>query len=258
MPLPLPLPSPQDLERRDLAAELRDAARKQRFVTPMFEHIAPRYDAFTRLFSFGMDAGWKREIIAWMELQAPTPEHVLDVACGTGDLSFAAAARFPDARVTGVDAAERMIAVARSRWERTSAPRVSFAVGDLTATALPDASVDAVLAGYAFRNIPRLDDGLREVARVLRPGGWLYSLDFYKPGGRLWRPLFLRYLHVAGSALGWWWHRAPVMYAYIAESIDAYVDASSFTSSLAAHGLLVQRRRDVLGGGVALHAARRA
>jgi SAM-dependent methyltransferase len=101
------LPSPRDLEHLDVPAVLRDPGRKQAFVTPMFEHIAPRYDDFTRLFSFGMDARWKGRLMSWLGEQAPAPQHVLDVACGTGDLSFAAAVRVPGATVTGVDVATR-------------------------------------------------------------------------------------------------------------------------------------------------------
>lgn len=251
------LPSPRDLARVDLQAVLHDPARKQGFVTPMFEHIAPRYDAFTRLFSFGMDAGWKRTLGAWLAGQSPAPRTILDLACGTGDLAVLAARTHLGATVRGIDAASRMIAEAERRLATSPVPTVRFEVGDLTAIDAPDASVDAVLAGYAFRNVPRLDDGLAEVARVLRPGGRLYVLDFYRPAAAWWRALFVGYLRVSGSAVGWWWHRAPVIYAYIADSIASYVSADAFDAALARHGLAVERRRDVLLGGVAMHAARR-
>ena len=252
-----PLPTPHELAQLDVKAVLRDATRKQGFVTPMFEHIAPRYDAFTRLFSFGMDTGWKATLVSWMHEQSPPPARIVDLACGTGDLAIAASRAFPNATVTGLDAAQRMVGEATERLRDGSLPNVHFVVGDLTATGLESSSVDAVFAGYGFRNIPRLDDGLAEVARVLRPGGRLYVLDFYKPRARWWRALFLGYLRVSGSVVGWWWHRAPVMYAYIADSIDAWVDARAFEDALARHGLRVERRREVLMGGVAMHAARR-
>ncbi|MCC6318480.1 MAG: class I SAM-dependent methyltransferase [Gemmatimonadaceae bacterium] len=249
--------SPQDLSRVDMKAVLRDAARKQGFVTPMFEHIAPRYDAFTRLFSFGMDARWKGTMLGWLAAQHPAPARILDVACGTGDLALVAARRFPNAMVTGVDAAERMIELARCRTSAARSTSVQFLVQDLTRTSCASASIDAMLAGYAFRNIPRLDDGLAEAARVVRPGGWLYTLDFYRPTAAWWRATFLGWLRASGSAVGWWWHRAPVIYAYIADSIDAWVDVDGFEAALARHGFSVEQRRIVLLGGVAMHAARR-
>ena len=223
----------------------------------MFEHIAPRYDDFTRIFSFGMDSGWKAALLGWLEGQQPVPTTILDVACGTGDLAFGAAVRYPAAAVLGLDVAERMIAAANERRRTPDDGRPRFAVGDLTDTRLPNASMDAVLAGYALRNVPRLDDGLREAARLLRPGGVLYTLDFYRPATRGWRTVFLAYLRTAGALFGWWWHRAPVMYAYIAGSIDAFVDIGAFEAALDRHGFDVSHRQTHLGGGVALHAARR-
>ena len=95
-------PSPRELEALDLETYLSDPGRKQSFVTPMFEHIAPRYDAFTRLFSFGMDASWKRELMAWFAQRAPARAVVLDVACGTGDLALSKA----DHPVGGVSPAD--------------------------------------------------------------------------------------------------------------------------------------------------------
>jgi demethylmenaquinone methyltransferase / 2-methoxy-6-polyprenyl-1,4-benzoquinol methylase len=246
------VPSPRELEALDVAAIVRDPERKQAFVTPMFEHIAPRYDDFTRWFSFGMDAAWKRELVA---LVGGQPARIADLACGTGDLALALAAAHPTAGIMGIDAATGMIERARARAGRH--PGVTFEVGDLTALALPDASLDAITAGYAFRNVPTLATALQEARRVLRPGGMLYTLDFYRPASRAWRRAFLTYLHIAGSAFGWWWHRAPVIYAYIATSIDAWVTAAAWEEALDAAGFAVTHRRVHLLGGVALHAAQR-
>jgi demethylmenaquinone methyltransferase/2-methoxy-6-polyprenyl-1,4-benzoquinol methylase len=250
-----PLPSPDDLSRIDLRDVLRDPSRKQAFVTPMFEHIAPRYNTFTRVFSFGMDAGWKRELVRWLTSRQPAPRTVLDVACGTGDLALATARRLPDVQVLGIDSATRMIELARPR--ATGDPRIRFQTGDLTDTGLPGASRDAVLAGYAFRNVPRLDEALDEMARVLVPGGVLLTLDFYPPPNAAWRWLFIKWLRVAGSAVGWWWHRAPVMYAYIADSIEAWVTGPEFEDALRRAGFDVVRSQSHLGGGIQLHEARR-
>lgn len=248
-------PSPQELGALDLEAFLVDPARKQAFVTPMFEHIAPRYDAFTRLFSFGMDARWKRELMAWFDARAPHACDVLDVACGTGDLALAAAALRPAARVRGVDAASGMIALAQQRVTGADTGRVHFVTGDLTRLALGDASVDVVLAGYALRNVPRYEEGLAELRRVLRPGGVLLTLDFYRPALPLWREVFLGYLHLSGSVVGWWWHRSPVIYNYIAHSIRHFTTADAFSASLQQAGFAPGRRRDYLLGGIALHEA---
>jgi demethylmenaquinone methyltransferase/2-methoxy-6-polyprenyl-1,4-benzoquinol methylase len=183
---------------------------------------------------------------------------VLDLACGTGDLTFAAAARATLGEVTGIDASAAMIEVARRRAASEApvgAPR--FVVGDISALQAPTGSIDAVTAGYALRNVPDYERSIAEIARVLKPGGVVATLDFYRPEPAAWRRLFLGYLTVAGNTVGWLWHREPVAYGYIARSIDHFVSWQRFSATLATHGLRVERVDVKLLGGVALHFARR-
>ncbi len=250
------VPSPAELSREPLRDVLGDPGRKQAFVTPMFQHIAPRYDQFTRTFSFGMDRRWKAVLETWLCEHTPPPRTIVDLACGTGDLSFAACRAFRDASVTGVDAASRMIETGRARGTAINSS-ADFLVGDLAALPMDDDSVDVLLAGYGYRNVPSLHAALVESARVLRPGGALYVLDFYRPANTLWRELFLGYLHAAGALYGWLWHRAPVIYTYIAASIRAYVTAAEFSSELDRVGFVVIRTQRHLGGGIVMHEARR-
>jgi demethylmenaquinone methyltransferase/2-methoxy-6-polyprenyl-1,4-benzoquinol methylase len=250
-------PRPQ-LGELDLDAHLRDPELKQQFVTPMFDIIAPRYDRFTRVFSFGMDRRWKAELVAWMRTAIDAESRVLDLACGTGDLAFAAGERATRGSVIGIDASGRMIELARERATR-EAPRgnVQFRVGDMSALGVDAASVDAITAGYGLRNVPQFESAIREIARVLKPGGVLATLDFYRPESRVWRSLFLTYLKAAGNWVGWLWHREPVVYGYIAPSIDHFVSWQRFSATLEQYGLRVESVRVKLLGGVALHFARR-
>ncbi len=267
------LGAPVRLGALDLEAHLRDPARKQAFVTPMFDVIAPRYDDFTRLFSFGMDAGWKRDAIAaavaeWPDAgrggaaSATMPRAAfrtaLDLASGTGDLAVGLARAVPGLRVTALDASPRMVDAADQRLSSRDADvaaRVVTMVGDMNALSLPDASMDLVTSGYGLRNVPDAAQAVREMRRVLRPGGRLVLLDFYRPESDLWRAVLLRYLHVAGNAVGWWWHRDPVVYGYIARSIDHFVSWQRCSTMLEANGFRVHRVTRYLGGGVARHEA---
>ena len=244
----------------DLEAHLRDPSRKQAFVTPMFDIIAPRYDDFTRLFSFGMDSAWKRAAVAAATAESASGQafRVLDLATGTGDLAIGIARALPTANVVALDASECMIEAADARLsthDRDVAPRVHTMVGDMSALSAADASVDLVTAGYALRNVPSAPDALREIRRVLRPGGRLVLLDFYRPEFAPWRTLFLAYLQVAGNAVGWWWHRDPVVYGYIARSIDHFMSWQQCSTALEQHGFQVVRVTRYLGGGVARHEA---
>lgn len=246
----------------DLEAHLRDPALKQQFVTPMFDVIAPRYDDFTRLFSFGMDRGWKRDALARATdaLRAIPHPRVLDLASGTGDLAITLARTLPDAHVTALDASPRMIDVANARLadralDADVQARVQTMVGDMCAITLPDGVMDAVTAGYGVRNVPDATASVREMARVLRPGGLLVTLDFYRPAFAPWRKLLLAYLSAAGNTVGWLWHRDPVVYGYIARSIDHFMSWQAFSALLEREGFRVTRVTRHLGGGIAVHEA---
>jgi demethylmenaquinone methyltransferase/2-methoxy-6-polyprenyl-1,4-benzoquinol methylase len=242
----------------DVNAHLADPRRKQAFVTPMFDIIAPRYDAFTKLFSLGMDAGWKRGAIAAVIAVAPAARRALDLASGTGDVAAQLARALPQATVEALDASPRMIDAARTRLNSVDADvsaRVTPMVGDMMALPQERASIDVVSASYGVRNVPDPAQCVREMARVLRPGGALVTLDFYRPGFAPWRALFLWYLGVAGNLVGWLWHRDPIVYGYIARSIRDFMTANEFSALLVREGFEVVRVKRYLFGGIAQHVA---
>lgn len=244
----------------DVDAYLGDPLRKQDFVTPMFDIIAPRYDAFTRLFSLGMDAGWKQRAITAAIALAPAARTMLDLASGTGDVAAQLARAVPQATVTALDASPRMIDAARERLRTIDADvaaRVTPLVGDMMALPQERASIDVVSASYGVRNVPDPGQCVREMARVMRPGGALVTLDFYRPGFAPWRALFLWYLGVAGNLVGWLWHRDPIVYGYIARSIRDFMTADEFSALLRREGFEVVSVRRYLFGGIAQHVARR-
>jgi demethylmenaquinone methyltransferase / 2-methoxy-6-polyprenyl-1,4-benzoquinol methylase len=248
----------------DLEAHLSDPARKQQFVTPMFDVIAPQYDRFTRVFSFGMDARWKRQAIEAAVSQARRMGHVsrvLDLASGTGDLAIGIARQLADAQVTGIDASPNMVQAALRRMRLLADSeldaRVAFRTGDMTALDVPERSVELITAGYAVRNVPDYSRALREMARVTRPGATLVTLDFYRPESAPWRKVLLAWLSMAGNIVGWLWHREPVIYGYIARSIDHFVSWQEFSRMLEGNGFRVHQVMRHLGGGIAIHVATR-
>jgi demethylmenaquinone methyltransferase/2-methoxy-6-polyprenyl-1,4-benzoquinol methylase len=125
----------------------------------------------------------------------------------------------------------------------------------MIALPLPASSVDLVTIGYGLRNASRFDVALDEVARVLRRGGHLVTLDFCKPANLVWRRLFLGYLAVAGSVYGWAWHREPAVYSYIPRSIERFVTADELTAALRRRGFDVYHVAQKLLGGICVHAA---
>ena len=240
----------------DIFAHLADKSLNKKYVTVMFDTLAPGYDAFTRLFSFGMDRGWKARLIDETVKRAVDTPRILDLACGTGDLGTELARRTRASLAVGLDSSPRMLTEA-SRRLRSDGDAFRLVACDMLELCIPDDSFDIVSIGYGIRNTADIGRALREIARVLKPGGILLNLDFYKPVGRIWRELFLWYMWNAGRLMGWLWHREPIVYGYLAPSIRRYVTMPDFEYALTAAGFKLEWRSSRLGGGIGLHVARR-
>ena len=214
---------------------------KRRYVRRLFATIADRYDFITTFLSYGQDRRWKARLIALADLQAG--DRVLDLACGTGDLVFAAAAPRPAWR-----RARRHASHARNWLRRSGAAGTSALVtGDMLALPFDDARFDVVTTGYGLRNVPDLAQAIREIARVLAPGGRLLSLDFNRPDNPVVRAAYLAYLTVVGSVLGMVLHGDPDTYRYIPESIRQYPGARGVARLLEAEGFVAVRVVPVSG-----------
>lgn len=232
-----------------LRQRIATAQGKQQYVRSLFATIADRYDFITRFLSYGQDARWKRRVIRLAALQRH--DSVLDLACGTGDLVFAAAPHVR--RAVGLDVTFRMVQLARAK-----SAHGSFLTGDMLALPFPDASFDVVTTGYGLRNVPDLDRAIDEIGRVLRPGGRLLSLDFDRPSNALVRSVYLAYLTAVGGALGYALHGDPDTYRYIPASIRLYPGAEAVARMMEAHGFDSARVIPVLGGLMAIHVATRS
>ena len=225
-------------------------AKKQIYVNQMFATIAPRYDLVTTLLSYGQDKRWKRKLVAMADVK---PHYqVLDLACGTGDITFLLASQLDShGKATGVDITPEM--VERARRKGLHEPRVRFETGDICQLSFPDASFDRITVGYGVRNVPEISRLLAEVFRLLKPGGHFFSLDFGKPEGRLYRRAYLGYLSATGSALGWLLHRDPDVYRYIAESIKHYPGQHGVRQMMEAVGFVDCGVVTFLAGAIAIN-----
>ena len=226
---------------------------KRVYVRRLFATIAERYDLITVLLSFGLDRGWKRGLIS---LAGPlSGKHALDLACGTGDITFALSEQ--GASVAGLDITFRMVEIAAQKGlAPRPAPRApAFLVGDMMSLPFPNNSFDVVTTGYGLRNVPELNGALIEIQRVLRPGGLLLSLDFNRPQNPLVRAAYLSYLTVVGGAVGILLHGDPDTYRYIPRSIQRYPGAPRVAQMMREHGFSNARWLRVLGGLMAIHVA---
>ena len=233
-----------------LRSEISTPVGKRRYVRRLFATIADRYDLITVVLSYGLDRRWKDRLIALAALTRD--DRVLDVACGTGDILLRARQRAQLA--VGLDVTVKMLVHAAAK----TAPPPQLVAGDMQELPFPSSSFTVVTAGYGLRNVPRIEQAIEEIARVLAPRGRLLSLDFNRPEHPVVRAAYLAYLTVVGSVLGFVLHRDPNTYRYIPESIRGYPGAAGVARLLAERGFTDVRVVPLLGGLMAIHLARRS
>jgi demethylmenaquinone methyltransferase/2-methoxy-6-polyprenyl-1,4-benzoquinol methylase len=221
---------------------------KHRYVRRLFATIAPRYDLITRILSFGRDSHWKIRLIELADVRPGT--RMLDLACGTGDIAFEGARR--GASAVGLDITASMVDLARAK---AGSERLSWLLGDMAALPVASGSFDLVTTGYGLRNTSDLPGALADIHRVLRPGGRLCSLDFDRPERATVRGVYLTFLTVFGSTLGFVLHGDPDTYRYIPASIRRYPGARGVCDLMRAAGFRDVRHIRVLGGLMAIHLA---
>ncbi len=225
--------------------------KKQTYVNQMFATIAPRYDLVTSLLSYGRDQHWKRQLVKLAEIEAY--QQVLDLACGTGDIAFLIAGKLTTGHVVGVDITPGMLEIAEQKRVQSGLRTVSFEWGDISKVSYPDNHFDRVTVGYGVRNIPDISRLLKEVLRLLKPGGRFFSLDFGKPSNRFYRAAYLNYLTLVGSSLGWILHGDPDVYRYIPESLKLYPGQGGLEELMKAAGFVETGYRCFLGGATAIN-----
>jgi demethylmenaquinone methyltransferase / 2-methoxy-6-polyprenyl-1,4-benzoquinol methylase len=225
--------------------------KKQIYVNQMFATIAPKYDHVTAWLSYGQDRRWKRRLVQLAEIG---PQHqVLDLACGTGDITFMVAEGLTVGHVIGVDITSGMLEIANRKREQAGIETAHFQLGDIMRLDFPDGHFDRVTVGYGLRNVPDLPGLLKEVFRLLRPEGRFLSLDFGKPKNRIYRALYFRYLAAVGSTFGWVLHGNPDVYRYIPESLKLYPAQDGVKALMDVTGFKKTGYLCYLGGAIAIN-----
>lgn len=213
----------------------------------MFGSIAARYDLANHALSSGLDFLWRRRVVRMVHQWSP--QSVLDLATGTGDLALLLQDRLPAAEVTGADFSAEMLELAQrkgvKRTTLTDARRLPFA----------DETFDVVTIAFGLRNLPDWGEGLREMRRVIRPGGHLLVLDFSLPANPVLRPFYRFYLHHIVPALGGFLTGKPEAYDYLAESIENFPHGATMTELIEQNGFHSATAEPLSGGIVTIYTA---
>ena len=195
--------------------------RKGEQVERMFNNIAPTYDKMNHTLSLGIDRLWRNRAID--SLKPYAPKQILDIATGTGDFAILAAKRLKPDHVTGADISEEMMEIAKRKVNQQGLERiVSFQREDCMRLSFEEGSFDAVTVAYGARNFESLDKGLREIHRVLRPGGHLLMLELAAPKSAPMKQLFWLYSHLVIPTLGMLFSRDVKAYKYLTESVQVF------------------------------------
>lgn len=197
------------------------ATGKTEQVEQMFDNIAPAYDLLNHSLSWGIDRRWRRAAID--SLRPYRPQRILDVATGTGDFAILAAKLLEPEALLGVDLSEGMMEVARQKVEREELQGViRFQKEDCLNLSFPNGSFDALTVAYGIRNFSDLDCGLREMHRVLRPGGRLVIVELTAPRHFPMRQLFWLYSHVWMPLIGRLVSKDSRAYSYLPATMEAF------------------------------------
>lgn len=202
---------------------------KKKQVAEMFNKIAHRYDFINRLLSAGTDISWRKKAIA--EIKTIQPKTILDVATGTGDMAIMMCKILQPESITGIDISEGMLEYGRKKIAAQGFEHmIDLQSGDAETINFPDKSFDAVTVAFGVRNFENLENGLREMHRVLKPGGKLMVLEFSRPKRKIFRGLYNFYMKKFAPAAGKVFCNNPEAYSYLGNSVRLFPEREQFTN----------------------------
>ena len=231
-----------------------EAAKKEQ-VAEMFNNISKRYDLLNHLLSLNIDKGWRRKVVKMVKADAPTL--VLDVATGTADLAIALA-KGTGADITGADISEGMLEVGRGKVAKKGlSKKIVLELGDSENLPYADATFDAITVAFGVRNFQNLHNGLKDIMRVLKPGGQLVVLEFSQPRHFPFKQLYWFYFKAILPTVGKLVSKDPRAYTYLPESVEAFPYGVAFEQELERAGLMPKRTRPVTFGIATIYQARK-
>jgi demethylmenaquinone methyltransferase/2-methoxy-6-polyprenyl-1,4-benzoquinol methylase len=208
--------------------------KRDRFVKHIFTLVAPYVDALSHGFSLGLDRWWRKRAVKCSGIGPG--DQVLDICAGTGELSFLLArAVGPEGHVVATDFCDQMLDMAR-RKQNGSHANLSFSLADAKALPFPDSSFDAVTVAFGMRNIPDTILALKEIRRVLRPGGRFLCLELTRPGNRWFLAIYTWYIFRLMPFVSNLVMKSSAPYLYLPRSIEAFYQPPEFREVIVRNG----------------------
>lgn len=200
---------------------------KKQQVAEMFDSIAFRYDFLNRFLSIGIDVGWRKKAIN--QLKNLQPKKVLDVATGTADVALMTYKMLRPEKIIGIDISEGMLELGRQKISKLGLNNtIELFKGDSENIIFEDNSFDAITVAFGVRNFENLEKGLKEMLRVLKPGGKLVILEFSKPKQSAFKILYNLYMNQIAPAFGKLFSKNKNAYQYLNDSVQAFAEGETF------------------------------
>lgn len=197
-------------------------------VENMFDQIAPKYDLLNHTLSMNIDKIWRRKVVRL--LKQNSPKNLLDVATGTCDLAIAASRKISFDKIVGIDLSEEMLNIGKQKVERYGLSNlIELQKGDAENLPFADNTFDAVTVGFGARNFENLEAGLKEMLRVLRPGGKCIVLEFVLPTAFPIKQTYKLYFNYILPLIGRLVSKHKSAYTYLPESVGAVPQRTEFT-----------------------------
>ena len=215
---------------------------KKQQIAAMFDKIAFRYDFLNRFLSGGIDIYWRRRAIR--ELSALQPRQILDVATGTADMAIFMTRYLSPEKITGIDISTGMLEIGRQKIAKLQLrEKIVLQEGDSENIQQADNSFDAITVAFGVRNFENLEKGLKEMLRVLKPGGRLVILEFSHPKTPGVRQLYNLYLNIVAPRIGKMVSHSGEAYQYLNDSVKAFPEGKELIRILGANGYANTRLR---------------
>lgn len=234
----------------------QQTAKKQQ-VAHMFDNIAHSYDFLNHFFSLGIDVLWRKK--ALRILRKEQPKVLLDVATGTGDFALEAVRMgLKPTRIVGVDISEGMLEVGRKKIAKKGLSEIiEMRLGDSENLPFSDNSFDAFTVAFGVRNFEDLEAGLKDMLRVMRPGGLGVILEFSKPQSFPMKQLFGFYFRFVMPLIGKLVSKDSSAYTYLPESVQAFPEGQAFLDIMEDCGYTDVKRKSLTGGIASIYLGRK-
>ncbi|KAB1153873.1 bifunctional demethylmenaquinone methyltransferase/2-methoxy-6-polyprenyl-1,4-benzoquinol methylase UbiE [Tenacibaculum aiptasiae] len=226
---------------------------KKEQVAKMFDNISEDYDGLNRVISLGIDVSWRKKVVKLVGEN--NPQQILDIATGTGDLALMMSALKPQ-RIVGLDISAGMLEVGKQKVAKANlSDKIEMIVGDSENIPFEDNTFDAITVSFGVRNFENLDKGLKEILRVLKPGGKFVVLETSNPTKFPFKQGYKFYTNFILPVIGKIFSKDKVAYSYLSESANSFPFGEAFNNILQKNGFKNAKNLPVTFGVASIYTA---